>query len=245
MAETRCPFAAWRPITTNYAAGGRKRIRGFVPHVQVGNGSLFGFFNQPKPAGKRASTDFWCSKTGTLEQYVDLADESFAQGSKEHNGNPTFVSCEFEGFPHEPMNDVQINLGGRLIAWVVENVNSFLLQVNHDPDHGEGITPHYVFGGGHTCPGPGPREGQFPDLIAAAQRWLGHDIPGDDDLTPEQDELLRDIFDRVTGMHQGVTTDDGVYHGWTDKRGRGDLRTLDPALKPILDRLDAIEAKLK
>jgi hypothetical protein len=169
--STQCPFAVWLPINANVTRGGRQRIRGFVPHVQVGNGSLYGFFNTPKPAGQGASADFWCSKAGHLEEYVDLADQAWAQGSHEHNGNPYMVSCEFEGMPDEPMTDAQITTGGRLIAWVHTHVNEFALVVNTVPGN-EGITPHHVFGGGHTCPGPGPREGQFPDLIAAAQRWL-------------------------------------------------------------------------
>lgn len=202
--STRCPFAAWKPISANITHGGRQRIRGFVPHVQVGNGSLYGYFNTGKAPGAGASADFWCSKTGILEQYVDLADQSWAQGSKEHNGNPYMVSCEFEGFPAEPMTDAQIDKGGQLIAWVITDVNPFDLVVNTVPGN-EGITPHHVFGGGHTCPGPGPREGQFPDLIDAANRWL-HPIPIptpvplEDDMTPYP-----------------CQTSDGVYHSFAVK----------------------------
>lgn len=166
-----CPFADFKPIIFNITHGGRQRIKGFVPHVQVGDGSLYGFFNRQKPPGQGASADFWCSKLGKLEQYVDLTDQSWAQGSKEHNGNPYMVSCEFEGQPAEPMTAEQIDMGGRLIAWVQTDVNPFDLAVNTVPGN-EGITPHHVFGGGHTCPGPGPREGQFPELITAARRWL-------------------------------------------------------------------------
>lgn len=179
---TRCPFATWKPITANLTRGGRQPIRGFVPHVQVGTGSLWAFFNTHKPPGSGASADFWCSTTGDLEEYVDLTDQSWAQGSRQHNGNPTFVSCEFEGFPHEPMTPAQIAKGGQLIAWLRSDVNDFPLQLNHDPDNGYGITPHYVFGGGHTCPGPGPRESQFADLIAAAQPSPTPTPPEDDDM---------------------------------------------------------------
>lgn len=178
----RCPFATWKPITANITRGGRKPLRGFVPHVQVGYGSLYGFFNTPKPPGRGASADFWCSTDGDLEQYVDLSDQAWAQGSKTHNGNPTFVSCEFEGYPNEPMTDLQIAKGGQLIAWLRETINDFPLQVNLDPDNGYGITPHHVFGGGHTCPGPGPRESQFPLLIAAAS-------PAPPASTSEDDEV--------------------------------------------------------
>lgn len=179
MGATTCSFAEQKLIpfsSGNFQRGGRQRIRGFVPHVQVGDGPLGPFFSRPKPPGERASADFWCSKKGRLEQYVSLADQSFAQGSKLHNGNPYMISCEFEGMPDEPMTDAQLDTGGRLVAWSLTDVNEWELRVNMIPG-AEGITPHFVFGGGHTCPqgpgGVGPRLGQFPDLVLSTQRWLG------------------------------------------------------------------------
>jgi hypothetical protein len=171
-----CPFTTWKPIKENITRGGRKTIRGFVPHVQVGYGSLFGFFNTKKPAGHGASADFWCSKDGEGEQYVDIgSDQSWAQGSKLHNGNPYMVSCEFEGMPDELMTDAQIDFGGRLIAWLKSHVADWPLVISDDPE-GAGVMPHYIFGGGHTCPNPGnppgPRELQFPNLILSAKHWL-------------------------------------------------------------------------
>jgi hypothetical protein len=195
VVSTRCPFAKWRPISANHTTGGRKPIRGFVAHVQVGNGSLFGYFDTPKAPGEGASADFWCSKAGELEQYVDLADQAWAQGSTTHNGNPDFFSCEFEGFPDEPMTPEQIAAGGRLIAWSREEVNDWPLQLNLDPDNGYGITPHHVFGGGHTCPGPGPREGQFPDLIAAAA-GTG---PAPQPIPPVEDDMAHRRFVKAAG----------------------------------------------
>lgn len=212
----------------NYKQGGRQRIRGFVPHVQVGNGGLWGFFNRPKAPGQRASADFWCSKSGHLEQYVDLGDQSYAQGSKQHNGNPYMVSCEFEGYPEEPMTEAQINTGGRLIAWVLTDVNEFELKVNLVPGE-EGITPHYVFGGGHTCPqgsgGVGPRLGQFEDLIASARQWLGQPKPNpheEFDMVPGQcrDLLGRKWFFVVgTNRHLFARVPDTDPAVWTDLGG--------------------------
>jgi hypothetical protein len=168
---TRCPFAAWRPISANYTPRGRKTIRGFVPHVQVGYGSLWEFFNTPKPPGQGASADFWCSQSGVLEQYVDLRDAAWAQGSTTHNGNPYMASCEFEGQPSEPMTPAQIQMGGHLIAWLRAENADWPLVISYDPN-AAGVMPHHVFGGGHTCPcppsGPCVREAQFPDLVAAA-----------------------------------------------------------------------------
>lgn len=199
----RCPFATWKPISANIYKGGRKTIRGFVPHVQVGTGSLYGFFNTAKPKGKGGSADFWCSKTGALEQYVSMSDQSWAQGSTQHNGNPYFVSCEFEGNPSEPMTPAQLDMGGQLIAWVL-SWSSWPLQVNTNPD-GSGVTPHHVFGGGHTCPGPGPREGQYPDLILATRRHLPG--PGNVPVPPLEVEMLDPadpIVQRILGAAENT-----------------------------------------
>ena len=163
----RCDFAAWRPITHNYSKGGMFPIRGFVPHTQVGTGSLAEFFDRP---ATQASAHFWISKSGTIEQYVDSDDRAWAQGA----GNAYFISCEFEGGIADPFTPQQIDQGGRLIAWCYRNVGPFPLQVNEHPD-GQGVTPHYAGGqawGNHSCPGPGPRFGQYGELILAALRWL-------------------------------------------------------------------------
>lgn len=235
----RCPFATWKPIAANITHGGRGQIRGFVPHVQVGYGSLFGFFNTPKPAGRGASADFWCSKQGTLEEYVDLVDQSWAQGSKQHNGNPHYVSCEFEGHPDERMTPAQIDMGGRLIAWAWANTDAFPLEVNHDPEGVGGITPHYVFGGGHTCPGPGPREGQFPDLITAANRYL----TGDD--MPVTDKQFNDLASQVADIHR-LLIDVKVAKDPTDKEcdtAYGVAFTLD-YLRDVKKQLATIESKI-
>lgn len=179
----RCDFAAWRPITANYRAHGMSRnIRGFVPHVQVGNGSLHDFFSNP---ATQASAHFWISKTGTLEQYLDTDDMAWAEAA----GNPYFWSCEFEGQVDEPMTPQQIDKGGQLIAWL-HGIQPFPLVVNEDPN-GAGITPHRAGGqawGGHSCPGD-VRFGQYPALVLSALRYLDPNAaptPEDDmPLTPD------------------------------------------------------------
>lgn len=219
---TRCPFATWRPIAANVTRGGRQQLRGFVPHVQTNDGDLWGFFNTPKPAGQGGSADFQCFKDGRLQQFVDLVDQSWAQGSTQHNGNPTFMSCEFEGTVDEPMTPAQIDTGGRLMAWSITDVNDWPLQLNLDPDNGYGVTPHHVFGGGHTCPGPGPREGQFPDLIAAAHRWL----------TPTEDDMTGQCRD-----HAPATAAGGARRKWFFWKGAdGALHATVPAI-PLADNL--------
>lgn len=180
-----------------------------------------------------------------------------AHGTKtDHYPNPQGVVCAFD-LTHDPANGVDCNL---LFAAVIKRRHPAskyhiwqdkVVRAYDKPGIPAWTVAPYTKGGHfghmHNSVGVGP-DGQSTGPYDIATPWLvGLTDPAqpEDDLTPEQDRLLRDIFDRVTGMHQGVTTDDGVYHAWTDKRGRGDLRTLDPALQPILDRLDAIEAKLK
>ncbi len=197
----QCPFATWLPITANYRAGGMSPdIRGFVPHCQVGNGSLQAFFSNP---ATQASAHFWCSKTGTLEQYVDTQDMAWAEAA----GNPYFWSCEFEGQVDEPMTSQQLDMGGRLIAWLY-GLHTFPLVVNTSPD-GQGITPHYAGGaawGGHSCPGP-TRFQQFDELILATLRYLDEG----DDMTPdEMKAVLNDWWTLMAapGHVLGNITDD-------------------------------------
>lgn len=216
----RCPFATWRPISENVTRGGRRTIRGFVPHVQTNDGDLFNFFNTRKPPGEGGSADFQCFKDGRLQQFVDLVDQSWAQGSRQHNGNPYFVSCEFEGRVDEPMTPEQIDQGGRLIAWAWANTDPFPLAYNTDPD-GQGITPHHVFGGGHTCPGPGPREGQFPDLIVAANRWLN---PNPKPSPINLKELPMEFFALPdTGPHFYVNLSNGMVIAFHDGASKNNL----------------------
>lgn len=182
--------------------------------MQTNDGDLFNFFNTRKPPGQGGSADFQCFKDGRLQQFVDLVDQSWAQGSTQHNGNPYFVSCEFEGATSEPMTAAQIDQGGRLIAWAWANVGPFPLVYNLDPD-GSGITPHHVFGGGHTCPGPGPREGQFPDLIAAANRWLTGS-------SPMEDAMSASYTDAFTHFHAFGAKGNTVYETvWTGAQYEG------------------------
>ena len=187
----RCDFATWLPIGANFSQGGMAPIRGFIPHVQVGDGSLHDFFDNP---ARQASAHFWISKTGTLEQYVDTDDKAWAEAA----GNPYFISCEFEGQVDEPMTSQQLDMGGRLIAWVYGNVGQFPLVVNQSPD-GNGITPHFAGGaawGNHSCPGP-LRFQQYDELILAALRYMP-------DAQPQEDEVDQGYLDAIVETRDNV-----------------------------------------
>jgi peptidoglycan hydrolase-like protein with peptidoglycan-binding domain len=92
MARFAC--ATWRPIGAN-TGGKLASQRGLVLHHQAGNGSLYGFFNNPA-AG--VSAHFWVGKNGTIEQYVDTS--VVAWHGRDLNSN--WVGVETEGCGTSP-----------------------------------------------------------------------------------------------------------------------------------------------
>ncbi|MFJ5883452.1 N-acetylmuramoyl-L-alanine amidase [Kitasatospora cineracea] len=168
--------ATWRPVI-NRTANGRTAQLGLVLHVQAGNSSPFGWFNN---AESEASSDFWVSKSGVIEQYVDTgSDRAWAQAA----GNRTYASVETEGYPSEALTDAQIEgvaqiyaWGARLWGWPLRVVDS-----TTEP----GLTFHGIGGrawGGHPdCPGE-IRKSQRARIIARAAELL--DTPTAPPVTP-------------------------------------------------------------
>jgi hypothetical protein len=178
---TICPFAAWKPIDINYGGPMTSHL-GLVLHVQEGNNSLAGWFNNPD-AG--ASSTFWVSKTGVLEQYVDADLDAWAQGS----GNDTYNSVETEGYVAEPLTAAQEAMLASLYQWGAETYG-WPNQLAEAPGQA-GFGWHGMGGsgwGGHTaCPGdlrrnrraaildqafggaptPPPQPGPAPPAVAA------------------------------------------------------------------------------
>ena len=84
------PGANVRLIDTKYLSGRSMAVYNRVNlHVQAGTGSLFGFFN----ASGRASSHFWVSYGGVVEQYVDTK----LQAEADLDGNDATISIETEG----------------------------------------------------------------------------------------------------------------------------------------------------
>jgi hypothetical protein len=84
------PGANVRLIDTSYLSGRSMAVYNRVNlHVQAGTGSLYGFFNQ----SGRASSHFWVSYGGTVEQYVDTK----LQAEADLDGNDATISIETEG----------------------------------------------------------------------------------------------------------------------------------------------------
>jgi hypothetical protein len=103
--------ATKRQISNNIG-GNLSSQRGLVLHHQAGNGSLYGFFNNPSA---QVSAHFWVGKNGTIEQYVDTARVSWH--GRDLNSN--WVGVETEGCPggkDEDLTEAQIAALARLYA---------------------------------------------------------------------------------------------------------------------------------
>lgn len=103
-----CPFARWAPVQSH--GGLMISHLGAVVHVTTNHADPFGFFSNPR---NQASSHFWISDTGALEQMVDTSYASWAQAA----GNSQYVSVEVSGTVDQPMNGAQIQTFARLYAW--------------------------------------------------------------------------------------------------------------------------------
>lgn len=155
------PDAVSKPVANH--GGPMGQVFGLVVHVQEGDGSLAGWFNNP---ASQVSAHFWISKTGVVEQYVDTGTQAWAQVA----GNLNYLSVETEGFDTEPLTAAQLTELTNLFAWVRAQYPAVPDTLC---DHGQmGLTTHahYPSGvpdpawGGHPCPGP-IRTGQLPQVV--------------------------------------------------------------------------------
>ena len=152
---------------------------GLVLHVQEGNNSLAGWFNNPSSG---ASSTFWVSKSGALEQYVDADVCAWAQGS----GNSTYDSVETEGYTTEPLTPQQEAMLARLYEWGA--VTYGWPDALADQPGQRGLGWHGMGGsdwGGHTgCPGD-LRDSRRPAILAAA---FDGTSGGDEDVALSDDD---------------------------------------------------------
>lgn len=128
------PQAARKPISRNYTPGrAGQAVYGIVDHIAEGNGGLQGWFNNP---AAKASTHFWVSKGGAVEQYRPLGDTCWSNGvvCDPDTGNPTVarilsshvdpnavtVAIEHEGFTGQQFPAAQVEASAALHAWLGE-----------------------------------------------------------------------------------------------------------------------------
>ena len=171
------PKAIWKgPIpSSNYQASVSKKIGGVV-HVIVGSAnSAISEFSTP---GEELSAHFVVSGAGdphpdgTIFQLIDTDYNAYAQEAG--NYPPTaYIAVEFSGVPANPMTTGQVLSGAAIFAWASQ-LYGFPL---YGPvAHGApGITSHCnpdgtpdPAWGDHTCPGPGPRLAQIPQIVYLA-----------------------------------------------------------------------------
>lgn len=152
---------------------------GLVLHVQEGNGGLSGWFNNPASG---ASSTWWVSKTGALEQYVDADICAWAQGS----GNSTYNSVETEGFHTEPLTAAQESTLAALYAWGATTYGWPLVLAETPGARGFGW--HGMGGsawGGHTgCPGDLRKSRRGPILAQ-----IGTPTPPPEPPPVEEDDM--------------------------------------------------------
>jgi len=183
------PDATRRPLPRDMG-GALTRSRGLILHVQAGDNSPHGWFNRDDV---QASSHWWVSRAGRLEQYVPADRVAWAQAA----GNSAWHSVETEGWPGEGLTAEQIGTLSRLYRWGHDHWG-WALHLADDPA-GTGLGWHGMGGaawGGHPdCPGP-IRLAQRPAILAGA---LGAAIEQEDDVTPEE---MRAVLNEGTGAGQ-------------------------------------------
>ena len=175
---TITPFATWKPVGNR--GGAMSSHLGLVLHVQQGNNSLAGWFNNPASG---ASSTWWVAKSGALEQYVDADVVAWAQGA----GNSTYNSIETEGYDTEPLTAAQEATLAKLYQWGASTYGWANALAETPGQRGFGW--HGMGGsawGGHTgCPGD-LRDARRGPILAVA---FGGGGPIDGDILPELEEL--------------------------------------------------------
>ena len=140
------PGVNWRPVPSH--GGAMVAHQGLVLHVQVGNNSCYGEFANP---ANEASSTWWVSKTGVIEQYVDADIAAWAEAA----GNSRWDSVETEGEPTEALTQAQILSLARIFVYGHQQYG-WPLQKAETPSgtgfgwHGMGGT---AWGGHFGCPG--------------------------------------------------------------------------------------------
>lgn len=168
------PSAAWMPISNN-VGGSRLTTRAVVLHVAASEAqSLYGWFNNPAAL---ASSHFYVTYTGHVEQYVDTGSIAWTQRA----GNSSCIGIETQGLGTGGWTSQQMAALGKLLAWLGHLYDLPMVDMrNSNPSsvgiglHRYGCDPWRVPTGevwgpqGKICPGDG-RIAQFPGLLASAQ----------------------------------------------------------------------------
>jgi hypothetical protein len=151
-------------LIPSFAHGGAMDAHdGLILHVQAGTGSLYGWFSQKTTS---ASSTWWVSKSGAIEQYVDADQVAWAQMA----GNRRYNSVETEGQSSEELTDAQIESVAHIYQWGHQTYNWPILLADKPGQKGFGW---HGMGGdawGHPhCPGDSRRAQRIEILARVAQ----------------------------------------------------------------------------
>jgi len=151
----RFPGATWRPINTLYLPNKALVVHNRMSvHISAGNGSPWGFFDQPQ----RASSQFFVYKTGAIEQFMD----SEMQAEADLEGSDATHSVENEGLGDGPLTPEQVQSNARLFAWLRE-MHGIANQIATDSKVGEsshGLSWHRLGIDGNFPAAPSPLAGR-------------------------------------------------------------------------------------
>jgi hypothetical protein len=202
------PGAIWKPVPNH--GGAMTNHYGLVLHVQQGNNSLQGWFSNPS---SDASSTWWVSKSGVIEQYVDSDIQAWAQSQ----GNATFNSVETEGYDSDYLTDAQVEALARVYVWGNDEYGwpFHLSKTTTD----KGFAWHGLGGaswGNHpSCPGD-KRKSQMSAVIQLAQGTPP--IPPPIKPTPVAPAMHVDYFGPAYG-HNYQAADVKTWQSQMAKRG--------------------------
>lgn len=170
------PFATKRKMPYNDRLPKRQHSATVILHTNGGGtdrGSLYGWFSRPN---NDICSHFQVAKDGTIEQYVSVDREAYAQ----YSGNAYGVSIETEddGNPNTPWTAAQISSIIRICKWLE-------VPARVSPDGaGGGVGWHSLYSNwnesAHNCPGPVRVAQIHKDIIPALGRPKPHPHPLND-----------------------------------------------------------------
>lgn len=137
---------------------------GLILHVTTNHFSPYGFFSNPNNG---ASSTWWVSDSGSLEEYVNPDLRAWAQA----DGNSTYDSIETSGTPDQPLTAAQVETVAGVYAWG-HKTYGWPFKLADTPGE-TGLGWHGMGGqawGGHFgCPGD-PRKAQRQEILNRAQQ---------------------------------------------------------------------------
>lgn len=184
---TTDPHATQKPVPSH--GGAMSAHLGLILHVTTNHFDPWGFFDS---TAHQASSTFWISDDGLLEEYVDADLRAWAQAG----GNSTYNSVETSGTPDQPLTPSQVETLAHLYAWGHVTYGWPLTLAEKPGEKGFGW--HGMGGdawGGHPyCPGE-KRKAQRGEVLARTKEILALNP------TPRKPVVAVTHADRVLGLH--------------------------------------------